>query len=464
MPPRKRTSARTPPSPPRRRQRRAPPGRRRAATLTPSAYGAPELIVIADPAAALRIGTRGVESGGGADTRALNRVAVARRRDPATAVRSRGAHPARGSAARSVGHRPGPRPLGLLPRRRAGRTTSRASPRSWPAARVSQAAYVKPAERTARPQRHGSRPPRTRRRPRRTSIANQLYLDPAPGGVDARYAWTWPGGGGAGVSIIDCEWGWRFDHEDLTADQGGVVVGTGEHRHQPRHRRHRRDQRRPERVRHHRHLPRRHHQRRRVLGPDGADDPSGRRPARRRRHHPARDPPRRAAAQLPGRDDQLGYIAIEWWPDDFDAIRYATQRGIIVVEAAGQRRENLDDALYSVRPAGFPARWTNPFNRANRDSERVVVGAGAPPPGNPRRQLRGRPLAAGLLQLRRPDRRAGLGPRGHVDRATATCRAGRTHGFWYTETVLRHLQRVADRRRRPRLAPGRAACRREARR
>ena len=56
--------------------------------------------------------------------------------------------------------------------------------------------------------------------------ARQGYLDGAPGGIDARYAWTVPGGGGAGVRIIDCEWGWRFTHEDLVQNQGGVVAGT----------------------------------------------------------------------------------------------------------------------------------------------------------------------------------------------------------------------------------------------
>ncbi len=79
--------------------------------------------------------------------------------------------------------------------------------------------------------------------------------------------------------------------------------------------------------------------------------------------------------------DQRGYIAIEWWPDDFDAIRYAISKGIIVVEAAGNGAENLDDALYNTRPAGFPASWRNPFNPANPSSSAVVVGAGAPPPG-----------------------------------------------------------------------------------
>lgn len=35
-----------------------------------------------------------------------------------------------------------------------------------------------------------------------------------------------PGGRGTGVRVTDCEWGWRFTHEDLVANQGGVVVGT----------------------------------------------------------------------------------------------------------------------------------------------------------------------------------------------------------------------------------------------
>ena len=42
--------------------------------------------------------------------------------------------------------------------------------------------------------------------------ANQGYLDAAPGGIDARYAWTLGGGGGAGVNIIDCEWAWNMTH------------------------------------------------------------------------------------------------------------------------------------------------------------------------------------------------------------------------------------------------------------
>src|SRR6185369_9524083 len=63
------------------------------------------------------------------------------------------------------------------------------------------------------------------------------------------------------------------------------------------------------------------------------------------------------------RTDQRGYIAVEWWPDDFAAILAATGRGIIVVEAAGNGAENLDDALYQTAAAGFPPGWRNPFRR-----------------------------------------------------------------------------------------------------
>jgi hypothetical protein len=54
---------------------------------------------------------------------------------------------------------------------------------------------------------------------------------------------------------------------------------------------------------------------------------------------------------------------------------------VIVVEAAGNGAQNLDDPIYNTPAPGFPAGWTNPFNRANRDSGAIIVGAGAPPPG-----------------------------------------------------------------------------------
>ncbi|WP_280439312.1 S8 family serine peptidase, partial [Nocardia cyriacigeorgica] len=82
-----------------------------------------------------------------------------------------------------------------------------------------------------------------------------------------------------------------------------------------------------------------------------------------------------------GRPDQRGYIAIEWWPDDWAAIRYAVGRGVVVVEAAGNGGEDLDAALYDRKPAEFPSTWRNPFRGGAGDSGAIVVGAGAPPPG-----------------------------------------------------------------------------------
>jgi hypothetical protein len=211
---------------------------------------------------------------------------------------------------------------------------------------------------------------------------HQGYLGPGPNGVDAQFAWTIAGGGGAGVSIIDCENGWRFDHEDLLQAQGGVVIGT------------------PSTDTDHGTA---------VLGVLGADRngfgvtgicPDAVVSGASWFANGTAATVQSAAARLkagdlilleghrPGprfnfatRDDELGYIALEWWPDDFAAIAFATSQGIVVVEAAGNGQENLDDPLYNTPAAGFPATWTNPFNRANRDSGAIVVGAGAPPPG-----------------------------------------------------------------------------------
>jgi hypothetical protein len=78
---------------------------------------------------------------------------------------------------------------------------------------------------------------------------------------------------------------------------------------------------------------------------------------------------------------QFGFIAIEWWPDDLDAIRYAVSKGVIVVEAGGNGGQNLDDPLYDTPLPGFPSSWRNPFDPANPSSGAVVVGAGNPSAG-----------------------------------------------------------------------------------
>lgn len=54
---------------------------------------------------------------------------------------------------------------------------------------------------------------------------NQGYLDPAPDGIDAEYAWNFPGGDGAGQALVDMEWGWTFNHEDLAAHEITLISG-----------------------------------------------------------------------------------------------------------------------------------------------------------------------------------------------------------------------------------------------
>ena len=420
MPPRKRTSASS------KTAAKTAPTRRRTSTVTASPYGAPELIVVADPAAALRIGTRGVESGGGADTRALNRVAARADRDAAPAVRSRGTHSARGPQARPRGDRPGPRPVGLLPRGRAGRRSRR--PRRGARGQRGRPGRIREAgERTAGPQRHGTGRARTRRPPRRTSSPTSSTSRRRR--AASTRATRGPGRAAAapGVSIIDCEWGWRFDHEDLTVGQGGVVVGTastdtnhgtaviGE-----------------------------------ISGDRNAFGITGICPDAFIRAAAFSGPTaatiHSAADQLgagdiilleihragprhnfQARSDQLGYIAIEWWPDDFDAIRYANSRGIIVVEAAGNGAENLDDALYAMRPAGFPNSWTNPFNRANRDPAPSSSAPALPRPGPT--ASAGAPTGPGSTSpTTAPSSTPRAGAARSHDRATAICRAAATRG------------------------------------
>jgi hypothetical protein len=207
-------------------------------------------------------------------------------------------------------------------------------------------------------------------------IARQVYLGPAPGGIDAHYAWTVSGGRGSNVRVIDCEGAWRFTHEDLLQNQGGVIgTQTSD-------------------------LGWRNHGTA-VVGVIGGDVNAigvtgicpdahvrgssifngGGLPGALRAAADALRPGDIILIEVQYGHPRRGFTTVEWWPDDFAAIRYAVNRGVIVVEAAGNGNNNLDDPEYNTPLAGFPADWRNPFNRTVRDSGAVVVGAGAPPPG-----------------------------------------------------------------------------------
>jgi hypothetical protein len=206
--------------------------------------------------------------------------------------------------------------------------------------------------------------------------AQQVYLGPAPEGIDAHYAWTRPGGRGANVRVIDCEGAWRFTHEDLGQNQGGVIGQQTSD------------------------LGWRNHGTA-VVGVIGGDsntlgvtgiaanahvrgssifDGSGLPGALRAAADRLR-PGDIILIEVQYGHQSKGYTAVEWWPDDFAAIRYAVNRGVIVVEAAGNGNNDLDDPVYNTPDTGFPSSWRNPFNTANLSSGAVMVGAGNTPSG-----------------------------------------------------------------------------------
>ena len=54
---------------------------------------------------------------------------------------------------------------------------------------------------------------------------NQRYLDAAPGGIDARWAWTNTQTDGSSLGFVDLERGWTLNHEDLAAANITVISG-----------------------------------------------------------------------------------------------------------------------------------------------------------------------------------------------------------------------------------------------
>ncbi|MEZ5360440.1 MAG: S8 family serine peptidase [Candidatus Zixiibacteriota bacterium] len=210
--------------------------------------------------------------------------------------------------------------------------------------------------------------------PTSSFVDSQVYLGEAPEGIDAYYAWTQTGGDGSGITIADIEGSWKFDHEDLEIPTEAVIGG---------------DPNLPIEWRNHGSA---------VVGMliagdngygvtgivHGADIALS-------SHNGSSDAGAVMTAadsleagdvilieiQTPGprydfayRTDQLGYVPIEYFQAEFDAIQYAWAKGIIVVEAAANGAENLSDAIYENR-----------FDTTYRNSHAIFVGAGAPPSG-----------------------------------------------------------------------------------
>lgn len=204
--------------------------------------------------------------------------------------------------------------------------------------------------------------------------ASQDYVNAAPVGIDARYARTVQGGAGLGVKVIDIENGWHSEHEDAppiftTSGEVGIsnhgtavmgVIAAVEN----------------------------------GYGMTGAASDVKFGVAAVKNKAPGATTATRsvaravntAAASLSAGDvilieqhgkgpdsgltctcncDQFEYVAMENWQAEFDAMQAATALGINVVEAAGNGSMNLDAPIYGGR-----------FDRAQRDSGAIIVGAG----------------------------------------------------------------------------------------
>jgi subtilisin family serine protease len=191
----------------------------------------------------------------------------------------------------------------------------------------------------------------------------QGYLGPAPHGIDAPAAWRL-GHRGQGVWFADIEGGWNDQHADLPGDRITHVAG--------------------QKIRDRSWRAHGTAVLGEVVGRDNGKGVVGIAPDVERVFTASigglavADAIDAAAQQLrpgdvllielQGAGPRRRYLPVEYWDDIFDAIKTATDRGVLVIEAAGNGGENLDHAAYDKK-----------FDRAKRDSGAIMVGAGGPP-------------------------------------------------------------------------------------
>ncbi len=192
---------------------------------------------------------------------------------------------------------------------------------------------------------------------------HQEYVGPAPAGIDAPSVWA-RGTRGQGVWFADIEGGWNTSHEDLPGERIQLVGG--------------RSRRDPSWRAHGTAVLGE------VVGRDNGKGMIGIAPDVERVLTSSIDGQNVADAidaaaeklrpgdvlliELQGTGPRGRYLPVEYWDDVYTAIRAATDRGVVVIEAAGNGAENLDHAIYKRK-----------FDRTKRDSGAILVGAGGPP-------------------------------------------------------------------------------------
>ena len=172
--------------------------------------------------------------------------------------------------------------------------------------------------------------------------ANQDYLDAAPRGIDAR--WSWGLVDGSGIGFVDLEQGWTLNHEDLNAAGITIISGVSQA--------------------YHGHGTAVLGE---VVGVDNNVGGVGIAPSAATRvvsQYRTATSYNTAAAIVSAADNMAAgdvllleaqttvgsstYLPVEAEPAVFDAIKSATDQGIIVVEAAGNGSNDLDNFTNSA--------------------------------------------------------------------------------------------------------------------